>query len=660
MRHTKSLAIWIVASAAFLAAQADPPSRVGRLSYIDGPVSFQPAGEEEWVDAARNRPLISGDSIWVGNRARAEIHVGSAALRLGANTAFQFINLDDQTVQIRLSDGTLTVHLREMPSDQAFEIDTPNLAFTLNAPGEYRIDADPDARTTFLTVRDGEGEVNGGGQSFPVVSRQQVVVTGDEQIDYRLVAAPPSDVWDQWCSTRDSREDQSVSARYVSREIPGYEDLDQNGAWSEEPEYGAVWMPSSVSAGWAPYRDGHWAWIAPWGWTWVDDAPWGFAPYHYGRWASIRGRWGWIPGPRANRPVYAPALVAWVGGAGFATSVGWFPLGYREPYRPSYNVSPGYLGRVNYNTNNVVNITYANRSVRNGVTAVPYDSFARGRRVGDNGRRFSPAQLQTAQVISHPNIVPRRESVFGGRNRGVQPPAQAFSRRVVARTAPPATPVPFARQQAALARNPGRPLPPAEVQQMRQPVPVGSRPVRVIDRNQVRKVQPQMNQGAPGADRRNERRSSQQQQPPAQPVPPAAIERRNERPGRDRQRQPEQPPVQPTPPAPQRQPPPQVQQPPAQPVPPPAAIERRNERPGRERQRQPEQSPVQPMPRAPQQPSPKVHQPPAQPTPPAAIERRNERPDRSQQPPQAEREQRKERGKQDRPPKDKDEKKPGK
>lgn len=471
MRHTKRLAIWIVAAAAFLTAQSDPPSRVGRLNYMDGPVSFQPAGEEDWIDASINRPLISGDSVWVASRARGEMHVGSAALRLGPNTAFQFINLNDQTVQMRLSEGTLTVHLRDLSRDQVFEVNTPNLSFTLWAPGEYRIDADPDSQTTVITVRDGEGEVIGDGQSFPVYARQQAIVTGDDQSRYRLVSAPRTDAWDQWCSNRDRREEQSESARYVSREMPGYQDLDDYGGWSNEPAYGAVWMPRNVSAGWAPYRDGHWAWISPWGWTWVDDTPWGFAPYHYGRWASIRGRWGWIPGPRGNRPVYAPALVAWIGGGGFSASVGWFPLGFREPYRPSYNVSQGYLQRVNYNSFNG-NIQYANRNVRDGVTVVPQDAFARGRRVADSGRALSPAQLQSVQVITHPLVAPQRESIFGGRNRAsAEPPAQVFDRRVVARTAPPEAPVPFARQQAALARNPGRPLPATEVRQMRQGTP---------------------------------------------------------------------------------------------------------------------------------------------------------------------------------------------
>jgi len=93
---------------------------------------------------------------------------------------------------------------------------------------------------------------------------------------------------------RDRREDHSASRRYVSDEAVGYEDLDEYGGWRNTPDYGTVWFPHTTVAGWAPYRYGHWVWIAPWGYTWVDDEPWGFAPFHYGRWVAVGGDWGWI------------------------------------------------------------------------------------------------------------------------------------------------------------------------------------------------------------------------------------------------------------------------------------------------------------------------------------------------------------------------------
>ncbi len=618
------LLLALLLAATILFAQSDPPNRVGRLNYANGPVSFQPAGESDWLDAPINRPLVPGDSLWSGNGARAELHIGSTALRLAPNTAFQLLNLDDQTVQIRLSEGSLTLHIRQLQPRELFEIDTPNLAFTLTAPGEYRIDASPDAQTTTVTIRDGNGEISGGGQSFTLNTRQQAVITGDQQIDYRVNSAPITDAWDQWCTARDRREDQSQSARYVSREVPGYEDLDQYGAWSNQSGYGDVWMPNGVSAGWAPYRDGHWAWITPWGWTWIDDAPWGFAPYHYGRWASFGNRWGWIPGPRGMSPTYAPALVAWIGGAGFSASVGWFALGPREPYFPSYQVSQNYFRRVNssntvfntatingYYQNRAINsIQYRNRNTANGITAVPQDNFATGRRTSQNGRTVLPSQPGNTQIFNNPNVTPRRESVLGIRGQGgAAPPARAFNRPVVARTPPPQAPVPFSRQQEQLNRTPGRPLPPAAIQQMHQADPTPAPQVRVIERNPNRGGQ----SGAAPAQQPNRlpqqaqqpRENPRQQQQDRAPQPQAQPPQAQQPTPQQRQQQPRENPRQPhqqdRAPHPQAQPP-QAQQP---------APQQRQQQP-RENPRQQQQQDRAPQPQAQppqaQQPAPQQRQ----------------------------------------------------
>ena len=303
----------------------------------------------------------------------------SAPLRCGlaSRTAFQFLNLNDRNVQVKLTEGTLSIHLRELQQDETFEVDTPNVAFVLLRPGDYRIDADPDAQTTLVTVRAGaRARAPAEGQSFGLRAGEQARVTGEESVGYDIQPAPAPDGWDRWCMDRTNRENQSVSARYVSRDVIGYEDLDQYGSWSTAPDYGPVWIPRTMPVGWAPYRYGHWAWIEPWGWTWVDDAPWGFAPFHYGRWAYFGGSWAWVPGPVAVRgagpmmvrPVYSPALVAWVGGAHWGVSVaiggggpvGWVPLGPREVYVPAYHASPNYITRVNTNNTVINNVNVTN------------------------------------------------------------------------------------------------------------------------------------------------------------------------------------------------------------------------------------------------------------------------------------------------------------
>jgi hypothetical protein len=488
--------------ASFAAAQGDPPGRVGRINYVAGAVSFQPAGVDDWVGAVLNRPLTSGDRLWVDRDGRAELHVGSAALRLGTQTSFSFTNLDDRSAQLRLDQGSLIVRVRNLDPDEVMEIDTPNVAFSLLRPGVYRVDANPDTQSTTLTVRLGEGEATGSGQAFSVKPGQQARITGDQTTTYDLAGAPPPDEFDGWCGGRDRREDQLQSVRYVPRDMTGYEDLDANGTWRTVPDYGPVWYPRAVPAGWAPYHDGHWAWVEPWGWTWVDDAPWGFAPFHYGRWAYAGGAWFWVPGPMGPavvRPVYAPALVAWVGGPRFSIGIGvgamaagvaWFALGPREVFVPAYHVSETYVTRVNVTntvvTNvNVINVyrnttvtnVYVNRRAPNAVVAVPREAFVGGRPVAQAAVRVNEEQMRNAQVGHFAEVAPVHQSVLGhGAVAPVRPPAAALTRRVVARATPPPPPVPFAQRAQALAANPGRPVDPQTMQRLRAQQPQVSTP----------------------------------------------------------------------------------------------------------------------------------------------------------------------------------------
>ena len=491
-----SLLLLLSLSAVPLLGQADPPERIGRLGYMSGSVSMQPAGVEDWVPAVRNRPITTGDQVWVDDGARAEIHVGSTALRLGSQTAFQFLNLDDQMMQIRLSSGSLNVHVRYLDDNQSLEVDAPNMAFSILRPGDYRIDAQPDAQTTLVTVRGGNGEITGGGQAFSLHPREQAAVTGDQSINYNVYGAPDPDDWDRWCMDRERREDHSPSLRYMHPEMAGYEDLDENGYWRNSP-YGQVWVPNNVPPGWAPYHYGHWAWIHPWGWTWVDDADWGFAPFHYGRWAYWGGNWAWIPGPVAERPVYAPAQVAWVGGPRFGVSmsfgggaVAWVPLGPREVYVPPYEVSPTYLSRVNnsntvvnninvtniYNTTNVTTVNYVNARAPNAVVAMSTQAMGSAQSVHEVSRPVPAAALASAQMMRSAQVAPQLQGVLGPANASAnapRPPAAVISHAVVAKTPPPPPPVSFARTQQALQSNPGIPLNLQQTQQIRQISPAG-------------------------------------------------------------------------------------------------------------------------------------------------------------------------------------------
>ena len=577
----------------------DPPGRVARLNYSQGSVSFRPAGEDDWVTAVPNRPMVTGDDLWADDNSRAEAHIGSTAIRLGSETGITFLTLDDNTTQIRLAQGSLILRVRHVDDDDTYEIDTPNIAFTLLQPGEYRVDVSQDGNGTEVTTWHGRGHVTGGGLSYDVIAGQAANFTGNQDhLDYDLNQVPDRDGFDDWAFQRDDREDRADSANYVSREMTGYEDLDEYGDWSYVAGYGPCWHPRAVVVGWAPYRFGHWVYIGPWGWTWVEDEPWGFAPFHYGRWAFVNNGWFWVPGPVVVRPVWAPALVAFVGGGpGFHFSaglgVGWFPLAPGEVYVPGYHVSRTYVNNVNitnttvnitkvtnvYNTvivnksTTINNITYVNQRVTNGVTVVSHDAFVNARPVAQNIMRVEPREVVSAPVTRAVAVEPVRSSVVGaGRPESARPPAAVISRPVVAVRTPPSPVRSIEQRQAqagghlneqALVRpvGPARPSIPANQNARPQPNQEGFRPFgqpnkanNVDENNGVKPMlrpQPRVyeQQGTPEESRNLPENGNAEPQPnrPAQP------DNRQFRPP-DREPIPSHPLVRPAPPVQERTP----------------------------------------------------------------------------------------------------------
>jgi hypothetical protein len=478
--------------------QDDPPDRVARLSYIRGDVSFQPAGDDDWVEANLNRPLGTGDKLFTDQNARVEMEVGAATLRLDAQSNFDILNLNDTVAQTELTQGTINLHVRRVFEGQSYEVDTPTLAFVVTQPGDYRVDIAPDGTSTMVTVFKGGGDVYGENNASYSVNAGNSYRFHDASLqDYEVLDLPRGDEFDTWAESRNQRYERPTSRQYVSEEVIGAADLDDYGGWSDEPEYGHVWYPSQVEAGWAPYRDGHWAWVDPWGWTWVDNAAWGFAPFHYGRWVYTSNRWGWCPGPVAVRPVYAPALVAFVGGAGFGVGigvstgpVGWFPLGPRDVYVPWYHASHNYFTNVNVRNTTIVNntyitnvyndysrgrpltnVNYAYRQNVAAVTAVPRAAFVGARPVNAARVQVNEAQLRNANVATRVGIAPTRQSFVAAnaqRARAV-PTAQAVNRNVIARTAPPPKPAPVDRRIAAIEKNNSQPLATRQLRQIAAP-----------------------------------------------------------------------------------------------------------------------------------------------------------------------------------------------
>jgi hypothetical protein len=409
----------------------DPPGRVARVSFIDGAVSIAPAMSDEWGEAVLNRPLTSGDRVWVDAGGRTELEVGSATIRLDGTTGFSFVNLTDAILQMRLTGGVMTLRVYTLPADSIVEITTPNTTVTVVQPGEYTIETVEAGGQTIVKTRSGEATVAGGQQAFGVAANEQGVFSGDPELIAEITAVEPRTQFEDWAYARDAREVESVTARYVAPEVVGYRELDTYGTWYNEPEYGNVWRPTYVVADWAPYRYGRWTWVSPWGWTWIDDAPWGFAPSHYGRWSYLRQRWCWVPGPRHLYPVYAPALVGWVGDPYYGVgNVGWFPLAPRETYLPGYRSSWRHFNNVNVSNTWIVNntyinnayygrggpIDYRNRHLRDATTVVHRDTFVSARRIGDHRPRIDAGDLRRWPAQGRPpTILPGRDSIVGER-----------------------------------------------------------------------------------------------------------------------------------------------------------------------------------------------------------------------------------------------------
>ena len=440
-----------VAATPALPQNADPPRRAARLGYFEGTVTVKPAGVDDWTPAELNRPMTTGDEFWTEDNGRAELQTDNAAMRFGGRTDFAFVELGDAVTHIKIASGILNVRLHDLAAEEVFEIDTPQLSFTLKRFGAYRVEVGEQGDATLVTVRMGDAEINAGGQVTPVPEGKQVRVTAAST---DVLDAPPTDPFDAWCIERDGREDSSATATYVSRDIPGYADLDASGNWRTVDPYGPVWFPN-VDAQWAPYRVGHWAFVDPWGWTWVDDAPWGYAPFHFGRWVQVDNAWGWVPGKPETpgvfvvRPYYAPALVAFADfGAGVVLAdpvLGWFPLGPGEVWVPAYAVSAGYLEQVNA-TNRVpvdrkvrahpdaARQHYMNRT--SALTAAKRSDVASGHSVGKDSVHVTAAANAKAKVGPRSNVAPTREARVGPHGSAHGAPSTIASRNVVANRTP--------------------------------------------------------------------------------------------------------------------------------------------------------------------------------------------------------------------------------
>jgi hypothetical protein len=393
--------------------QADPPARVGRVASQSGAVSFRTSADTQWSAVRTNYPVSAGNAFWTEPTALAELEISASRIDLAGQTEFDVRTLADSGLAAVLPQGELYLHLADLEANEVWTVDTPRGTVRMTSAGRYDIVAGTTEQPTTVTVLEGSAEIDGPGVALKIAADQTATVTGAGPSFTGSVGAA---VRDAFLSARIAAEHPpaltaSFPAQYAY--MSGSEDLSGSGEWSQDTDYGQVWYPP-VSASWVPYREGEWAYVQPWGWTWVDSDAWGFAPFHYGRWARIHDRWGWIPGEAGgghDRPVYSPALVAFVGvGAGLAAgaaiagrSVGWVPLGPGEAYHPWYHASRGYVDRINAGHvkdpaaigHAVAPRDFANRGA---ATTVPASVMVGSRPV----RQFAHPMSEQALAAAHP------------------------------------------------------------------------------------------------------------------------------------------------------------------------------------------------------------------------------------------------------------------
>lgn len=298
-----------------------------------------------------------------------------------------------------------------------------------------------------------------------------------------------------------------------------YNELEPYGRWISYPRYGYVWQPYFERPdNFTPYSSGgHWVYTE-YGWTWVSDYEWGWAPFHYGRWLydDYLG-WVWIPGYD-----WAPAWVTW---GSYGGNYGWAPLGpgisisagmsWRPPRSNWWTFVPcNRFGGSDWNRYIVRN----NTTVINRVTIINNIYTDRGR----GGSRPAPWMRG-----------PRREEVERISRRPVQPLAINTVQR------PSPTRVQnnsIAMYRPAVNRRPqGTPIRPVRAEPLSAARPESRLPVHNNDRRD----------NNPGNNRPINRPSNSQ--PPPRPGNPATTPNRTDRPDHPYPPRPEQRPGNPRP-----------------------------------------------------------------------------------------------------------------
>lgn len=260
------LSIALFAAVPLLAAETDPPGRVGRISLADEGAQLRIGDSVAAGGAAFNWPLTTGAQIETTGEARAEARIGSTTLHLDGGTSLEFVELSDERIWMRLNRGSVVLGIRSPEHAAELALDTPQGRLRFETPGSYR--ADVAGGTTAFSVYQGAAYLEDIG--LTVRPGERILLPGGTDRNH-LLGNATNDAFRQWSLNRDQLAARG-GKQYISPEMTGHEELERHGNWQETSEYGPAWFPQGMPPGWAPYRQGRWVWVPPWGWTWIDHA----------------------------------------------------------------------------------------------------------------------------------------------------------------------------------------------------------------------------------------------------------------------------------------------------------------------------------------------------------------------------------------------------
>jgi hypothetical protein len=189
------------------------------LRYLNGSVSIQPHGTGDWVTGFAHQALGNADNVWADKDSRAELNFGTGFMRIDAESSLTLTEVREG-VRVFLHQGSLNVRVHRLGS--GYEVDTPNLSFTLSQPGDYRFDVPSDGNSAVVTVREGEAAVAGQGAAA-IRAGQQAHFSGSNA-QAQIQDAPKPDGFDDWGALRDRTVDSRGGDRNedLAGPPPGY------------------------------------------------------------------------------------------------------------------------------------------------------------------------------------------------------------------------------------------------------------------------------------------------------------------------------------------------------------------------------------------------------------------------------------------------------